>query len=158
MKLKRTLKYNYLKILRLQEEPKQVAMSVAIGTSIMFMPFFGFGIFIAYFVAMLLNVNKIATILTTLLWKLALPLFYVLNYITGNFVMGGKHIPARHLHDAVGFLGRINAIGTPFLVGSAINSILAGILTYYLALKLLTLRKERKNASMLHRKKVKEEV
>ena len=158
MKLKRTLKYNYFKILRLQEEPKQVAMSVALGTSIMFMPFFGFGIFIAYFAAMLLKVNKIATILTTLLWKLALPVFYVLNYMTGNFVMGAKHIPSRHLHDAVGFMGRFNAIGTPFLVGSAINSILAGILAYYLALKLLTLRKERKNASMMHRKKVKEEV
>lgn len=157
MNLKRMLRYNYIKILRLEEAPEQIAMSVAIGTSIMFMPFFGFGIFIAYFVAMFLKVNKIATILTTLLWKLALPVFYVLNIITGNFIMGDPHTPAKPLHHAGGILNKFNELGTEFLVGSAINSILAGILAYYVALKLLTLRKERKHASMSYKKKVKEE-
>lgn len=159
MKLKRMLKYNYIMIIRLREEPKQIAMSVAIGTSIMFMPFFGFGIFIAYFAAMLLKVNKFATILTTIVWKAALPLFYFLNYITGNLVMGDKKIPDTTIDEAVGFMSRFNIheIGTAFLVGSAINSILAGILAYYIALKLLTMRRKRMYARKLHRKMIKEE-
>lgn len=147
MKIKRLLKYNYYKILRLRDEPKKVALSLAVGTSIMFLPFFFFGAFVAYFAAMLLNINRIAAVLTTIFWKWALVGFYVLNFSVGNFILGGN-IKKDSLDQAMGFFHSfdLHQIGSAFLVGSVINAALAGILVYYIALKILEVRKARKAA------------
>lgn len=152
MKIKRILRYYFLKIVRLRDKPERIALSLAIGTSIMFLPFFGLGAFVAYFMAFTLKINRLAAVLTTIFWKWALVGFYILNLAVGKLVVGGK-LETDSINHAMGFFQRFNFhnIGSAFLVGSVINAILSGILVYYVALKFLLLRKARRTNFNRHK-------
>lgn len=154
MKFRRILKFYFLRIIRLRDDPHRVALSLAIGTSIMFLPFFGLGVFIAYFAAFFLKINRLAAVITTIFWKWALVGFYALNYMVGKVIIGENHKIAHNaINNAVGFFGHFNfhQIGSAFLLGSVINAALSGILVYYIALKLLILRRERKTMRNNHK-------
>lgn len=82
--LRRWGRYVFLRIMRLQASPYQIAMGVALGAAISFTPFLGFHIILALALSWIFRANKISALLGTLVgtpWTL--PFMFFLSYKTG---------------------------------------------------------------------------
>ncbi|MDN5364725.1 MAG: hypothetical protein PWQ91_1790 [Eubacteriales bacterium] len=130
---RRYVRYKYLKILRLKDTPAKVAKGVALGVFLDFLPIPFISLLVAYIIARLARFNAFAAVTTTALFKVAVPFFWTLNVFTGKFILGPGPAPPPHiktgalLHPELFF----HRLGLPFLVGSVINGLLAGLVVYY---------------------------
>ena len=150
---KRSLRRRFLRVLlRLmgrEESLERVAAAIAVGVGVGLSPFIGFHFFLAIALAFLLRLNKLDTVLGSLVgnpWTL--PPFYALGYRVGRAVLGfaPSHMPPlkwqRILHHdfwvafrGPGFGPRLAA----FLVGTSLLAVLIAVAAYLLlrgALKL----------------------
>lgn len=133
--LRRWLRYKYCNFIRIKDRPGSIATGVALGISFDVLPTFGLGVVFAYFLATVFKVNRVATIISAVVFKLCIPLFAYLNLLTGSLIMNEPmkkavyegHHSWRHYDWSV--------VGTSFIVGSIINAIsifaLAYVITYY---------------------------
>ncbi|MFZ7104884.1 MAG: DUF2062 domain-containing protein [Peptococcaceae bacterium] len=141
-------RFKWLTFLRLKDEPGSIAKAVAIGVAMDFLPTFGFGLIFAYIVALALRVNKVAAVLSAVFFKWAIPFFYLGNIAMGkvfiNKEAGLKEIPS--LNAAQGFFhfADWSELSTTFLLGSGLNAVIAGIITYFICLKFIEYRKKHK--------------
>lgn len=154
IKLKRYLKFQYVKILRVKDTPDKVAKAVGLGIALNFslLPFIS--IPISYFLAWILGFNRLAAVLTTVLSKWFVPFFWSINLFVGSLLLGGTqkqgnipHVEGIRggLNQAIhSFFSTIKGLGPAFFVGNAIDSIVFGLLFYYLIKKSLIFRKEKK--------------
>jgi uncharacterized protein (DUF2062 family) len=95
---KRSLRRRSLKVLlrlmRREESLEKVAAAVAVGVGVGLSPFIGFHFFLAIAIALLFRLNKLDTVLGSLVgnpWTL--PPFYALGYRVGRAILG--FAPAR---------------------------------------------------------------
>ncbi len=95
---KRSLRRRALKVLlrlmRREESLERVAAAVAVGVGVGLSPFIGFHFFLAIAIALLFRLNKLDTVLGSLVgnpWTL--PPFYALGYRVGRAILG--FAPAR---------------------------------------------------------------
>lgn len=133
-RVKRYLRYEYLLFIRLRGNPQQIARGVAVGVSINFLPTMGGGAFLAYFLAGFLRTNRTATLLSTLAAKAGVPLFYALNIVVGDFLLGYKYAGLRSLARHAFARDMIAQAGISFLLGSVINTACMALLSYYFVL------------------------
>lgn len=133
--LRRWLRYKYCKFVRIKDRPGSIATGAALGISFDVLPTFGLGVIFAYFLASVLRVNRVATIISAVVFKLCIPLFAYLNLLTGSLVMG-EPMQKAAAGSSHGWLHYDwSAVGVSFLVGSVINAaifyVLAYLITYY---------------------------
>lgn len=132
-------RYKVLKILRLKDGSDKIAKGVALGIVFNFLPTFGLGLICAFLVAGLIRANQMAAVLSAILVKFGLPFFYLLNLAVGHIVVGhglaasGTEMP--HFSFSELNWDGIKKLGWPFLIGSMINSLCAGMLTYFLVFR-----------------------
>lgn len=127
----RWLKYKYLKFIRIKDRPGSIATGAALGLFFDVLPTFGLGVIAAYFLATLLKVNRIATVISAVVFKLCIPVFAYLNFLTGSLIMNEpmrKTVPVPDQHYLFHF--DWSAIGTSFLVGSVINASIFFVVAY----------------------------
>lgn len=129
-----------LRLMRREESLEKVAAAVAVGVGVGLSPFIGFHFFLAIAIAFLFRLNKLDTVLGSLVgnpWTL--PPFFALGYRIGRAILG--YAPARvpplkwqrilH-HDfwvtfrGPGFGPRLAA----FLVGTTLLAVSIALLTY----------------------------
>lgn len=138
-KIIRWSRYKILKILRLKDGSDRIAKGVALGIVFNFLPTFGLGLICAFLVAGLVRANQMAAVLSAILVKFGLPFFYLLNLAVGQIAVGqglaigGAEMP--HFSFTEMNWEGIKNLGWPFLIGSMINSLCAGILTYFLVFR-----------------------
>ncbi|HWI55542.1 MAG TPA: DUF2062 domain-containing protein [Desulfobacteria bacterium] len=130
--VKRRLKYNLIKFLRLKGAPAKVALGFAIGACINFYPTFGLGVPLAGLAAAVFFANIPAGILGDITFKPLFPLFFYLNMITGSLLWPKQHIELRHLSETIlkPSLSSLGQLGKVFFVGAAINSLILGTILY----------------------------
>ena len=90
---KRTLRYYYLKFIRLKGEPDVLARGVAIGTFIGVTPTIPFHTVLTLALALLLRGSKVAALLATFIVSNPLTFLpqYYLSWQIGNWLLPGKH-------------------------------------------------------------------
>ncbi|HOX05667.1 MAG TPA: DUF2062 domain-containing protein [Planctomycetota bacterium] len=140
------------RLLGLGDPPRSIAMGAALGVLIAFGPTYGLQLLLAIGLALLLRVNKAATVLPTFLVNpVTGPPIFVLQYLLGRAVLGGgteaerEHI--RRLAEALGAI-RLHEFGASIrealaagaelgwgviwavLVGMAISAGALALLTY----------------------------
>ncbi len=154
MKYRRRIKYYLLKLFRLQDSSKAVAGGIAWGVFVHFYPTCGFGALLAVGLAGLFRANLIAA---TLGWAISMPLFplfFYLNYLMGDLLLGQS--PAmvhQSLHVAtVVELRELLYVGQAFLIGSAMNGLIVVTLTWWVLY--LLLKRYRTTALKFIRKKL----
>ena len=141
---KRSLRRRALKVLlrlmRRQESLERVAAAVALGVGVGLSPFIGFHFFLAIALAWMLRLNKLDTVLGSLVgnpWTL--PPFYALGYRVGRAILGyaPAHVPQlkwqRILHHDFWVSFRGPGFGprlASFLVGTTLLALLAALGTY----------------------------
>ena len=141
---KRSLRRRGLKILlrlmRRQESLERVAAAVAVGVGVGLSPFIGFHFFLAIALAFLFRLNKLDTVLGSLVgnpWTL--PPFYALGYRVGRAILGfaPANVPPlkwqRILHHDFWVTFRGPGFGprlSSFLVGTTLLATLVALGTY----------------------------
>ena len=156
-------------LVRLRRSPRAVAGGFAVGTFIAFTPTFGVQIFLAIFLATLINVNRPAAVVAVWITNVAtLVPIYTFNYWIGSLIWPGP--PVAEVYRTFGtmaanllkldiwdFLEQFEimrslstAIVAPLFIGSFIAGSIAALLTYIVSLKILgTLLKKRREKRVL---------
>lgn len=127
MTYRRIVKYYLLRFLRIATSPFSAAGGFACGTIVHFHLTSGFGLAIALFLAKLTRTSCIAS---TLAWALTMPLFplfFYLNFLTGDLVLREKTPDILMAIKELALLKFYNIliIGKTFLIGSLVNSLIA---------------------------------
>ncbi len=147
------IKKNYKKIINLHDSPKKIALGVALGTSLNFLPMPFVSIPISFILAKIIRVNATAAVLSVIILKWAVPFFFTFNYYLGRHLLGENTannavIQNIKLVNINNILVWLKGLGAPFLLGAAINSLVAGVVTYYIVNTILSNRLKNKTPKM----------
>lgn len=147
-KWRRQLRYFYLRFLRLQGTPEQLARGMAAGAFAGSFPLFGFQTLIGVAVATVLRGNRIMAAAAT--W-VSNPLTYVpifaFNYQVGLWLLGGG--PAKNFQDLDtlrGWSEMGTEVSVRLMLGSAIVGLIAGVIGYFGGLPLIRRMRSRQMA------------
>lgn len=142
-------RYWYLRVLRIRANPKKVALGLAVGVFVGFLPIVPFQILTAVTLAFLCKGNKLAAALGT--WvsnPLNIPFLYYLFYIVGKFfwpIETSIHLQSFEMQEILKFGWDIFAM---MCLGGAILGLPAAIITYFAFKKIL----ERYNQKRLEKR------
>ncbi|MFQ5647041.1 MAG: DUF2062 domain-containing protein [bacterium] len=145
-KIRRSLRYHYLKFIRIKARPKEVASGMALGLFIGMSPTMGFQMPIALFFAALLGENKLAAVLGVWVTNpLTAPVIYPINYEVGAYFIG--HFFPVAASAAVNF-NNIAQLGFHIVINLVTGGIIVGIFTsmigYFATLWLVIAHREKK--------------
>lgn len=144
MKCRRWLRLKTIRLMRLRGDPDLIAKGIAIGVSVDFLPTFGFGVFIAYLFATIGRVNQLAAVIASLALSWMILPFYGANLIIGRLFLG-KPTEQIQMPEASFFtLGTIKNLSDAFFLGSVVNALVGGLVTYFLARCLIEARRARR--------------
>lgn len=147
IRLGENLRTYYKKVINLSDSPERIAGGVALGLAFDFLPIPVISIPLSYLVARLTRCNPVAAVTTVIFFKLAVPVFYTLNLLTGSFFFGD--MPGRNAVDTGvsildRFLDMLFEHGYPFLAGSLINAVVVWLAVYFLLIFLLERRRRKR--------------
>lgn len=139
--IKRWLRYKYCRFIRIKDKPNNIAIGAALGVFFDVLPTFGLGVIFAYILAALMKVNRLATVISAVVFKLAIPFFVFINFKTGRIFIPFD----RAVYSVTGswFSVGWHKYGISFLLGSAINSVLLCGLVYFVTYHFVTWRRAR---------------
>lgn len=136
---KRVFHYVTHRLRRRPGDPKFIAMGVACGVGISFLPFLGVHLLSGYCLARLLKGDIFAMVVgTTIGNPWTFPFMFFGAYHLGNFVMGRVHTPIDGIpFEPVSFsfetiMHDPMALLIPMTIGAVILGILCAIVAYYL--------------------------
>lgn len=159
-RLRRWLRYQYVRLIRINDSPEKIAGGLALGVALGVLPSFGLGIVIALFTAGLFRVNRVSAVLGTLVmnpWTATF--FWALSYLSGSLVMG------QDLHETIALVRTLKGqpdlwkslVGgrllLPYIIGNVLVTVAASA-TFYMG-ALYVVRGYRK--AKLHRLEKREE-
>jgi uncharacterized protein (DUF2062 family) len=142
--LLRFLRYWYLRLVRLQGHPREIARGLAVGVFSGCFPWFGLQIVIAILLAIIVRGNKIAAAAATWISNplTDIPIF-IFNYKVGEWLLELAEIsPAEakvelNLHSAAEIMDLgFNVLATT-LLGSLWVGLVAAVFSYFLSLKII---------------------
>jgi uncharacterized protein (DUF2062 family) len=130
--VKRPLKYNLIKFLRLKGAPGKIALGFAVGACVNFYPTFGFGIPIAVIAAGIFWANVSAGLLGDIIFKPIFPVFFYLNLATGYYLLPGRGQNIHHVWRSLlnPTLKELTVVGKVFFTGAIINSLIMSVILY----------------------------
>lgn len=153
-KWRRRIKYYLLRLLRQQSGVHSTALGLSIGFLPHFYPTFGFGPLLAVGLAYLVRANKIAALLSSTVSSWTWPFLFYLNYKVGA-LLTNRQLDVDRINVDDGSINDVakeaGDFGWNFIIGAGINTVIAGILLYFVSLYLYS--KYRKGM-LAHIKKV----
>lgn len=136
---KRVLSYLTHRLRRRPGEPHFIAMGVACGVGISFLPYLGIHLLSGYLLARLLKGDIFAMVVgTTIGNPWTFPFMFFAAYHLGNFIMGQAHLPPEGIpFEPVTFsfhtmMSDPMALLLPMTIGAVILGLLCAIFAYYL--------------------------
>jgi len=146
MTYRRKTKYYLLRFLRIATSPFSAAGGFACGMFVHFHLTTGLGLPLAFTLAKMTRTSCIAASLAWALTMPFFPIFFYLNFLTGDFIFG-ESTPDIFLaiQDlAILKFSRFLTIGKAFIIGSIINSLIAFFSVWFLGF--IFLKKYRRKA------------
>lgn len=136
VKIKRKLRFVYLKIIRLSDPPEIIARGAAIGVLMGILPTFGLGVLLSLGVAFVFRANKAAAVLGSLIMNpFTSPFFWGISAAVGSFIMREDRAELlRRLHGADGesILKNAGWLTAVYMTGNIIVSAVFTVISYYL--------------------------
>lgn len=135
MNLRRIGRYFHLRFLRMRSEPSEISRGLAIGVFFGMTPLLGLHMVLAVALAMFLKGNKLMALVGAWVGNpLTMPVFFVLEYKLGRWIMGASQAPVPQLSLRFGEVlqGSWNIVA-PLFLGSLILGMAAALLTYVVA-------------------------
>lgn len=136
MSLKRTLRYQWLKLLRLQDDPRKLAWGMALGVFIGVTPTVPFHFISILFLAPLLRVSPVAAFLGIQVCNpLTIPPLYLAAFKVGHFFLHrGAPLQLPETYDFASCLDLLWRGGLALQVGGLIIAIPPAIAAYFLTM------------------------
>ena len=152
MTLRRTLRYHWLKFLRLQEDPQKIAGGMALGVFIAFTPTIPFHVVGALTLAALLRVSPVTAFLGVQICNpLTIPPIYLAAYKVGRFLLhGGKPLVFPETFSFKAWLDVLWQGGVALQVGGVIIAIPPAVVAYFLTLWIVQRYRRRKAEKALN--------
>ncbi len=144
MTLQRTVRYLYLRLIRIRSNPQEIARGLAIGVFVGITPFIGFHMLLAVALAVLLKGNKFMALLGTWVGNpLTFSFIFFLDYKVGRWILGGgpKILKLSSVRP-LDILHLSWKILLPMSVGSLLLGLAAAVLAYFLSNPLIAGIKE----------------
>ncbi len=143
-RVKRWFKYKYLTFIRIKDNPKSIATGAALGITFDVLPTFGTGVVIAYFIAAYFKANRLAALISAVVFKIAIPFFAYINLKTGRIFLDDSvfHVRNSALHHSWLHYDW-SALGISFLLGSLVNSLVIYLVTYVLIYRFVLWKRNR---------------
>ena len=132
-------------IVEIKEKPFKVALGCALGIGINFIPTFGVGFVLAYFLAIIFRANQACAAATSLLTGILIPIMYALNFVTGGLIL----VPVMEKENILEFiknqyflilrtgplkdkiLSAAELFGVTFLLGAVVNAFVFSLGFYF---------------------------
>jgi len=154
---KRSLRYLYLRFIRLRGSPEAVARGMALGVFIGMTPTVGIQIPLTLFLAMLLKENQIAA--QAGVWvsnpMTTIPI-YTFNFRIGKYLLGGNDIRLPSFSSIHEIIDLGKDLLLPLAIGSLLSAAVAAFISYFITLKVYTaIHKKRQSALEIRREKAK---
>lgn len=136
MTIKRTLRYHWLKFLRLQDDPRKLAWGMALGVFVGFTPTIPFHLISVLALAPLFRVSVITAVLGIQIGNpLTLPFIYVAAFKVGHFLLHqGAPLRLPETYTWANSMDLIWRGGLALQVGGVIIAIPPAIAAYFLTL------------------------
>ena len=145
---RRQLRYVYLRFLRLQGSPEQLARGMASGIFSGCFPLFGFQTILGIGVATVLRGNRLMAAAAT--W-ISNPFTYVpifaFNYQVGHWILGGGRPQAFDDPDTLrSWMDLGTEVSVRLMLGSTVVGVVAGVASYLIGLPLIRRMRSRRLA------------
>ena len=136
MSFKRTLRYHWLKFLRLQDDPRKLAWGMALGVFIGITPTVPFHFVSAIFLAPLLRISPVTAVLGIQICNpLTLAPFYLAAYKVGHFFLHrGAPLRLPEIYTWDKLMELLWRGGLALQVGGVILAIPPAVVSYFLTL------------------------
>ncbi|HBS59909.1 MAG TPA: hypothetical protein DEA44_11645 [Firmicutes bacterium] len=143
MNFKRRMRYMYIKMKRMKDNPRRLARGLALGVFLNFLPTFGTGFFIALIVARFVRANVVLACTASLATKWCIPILYAINLKVGQTVLGMPSETLTTLWTKVAELdlSGLLSLGKPFILGSVLNSLVVSYLSYFVFISIFMVLK-----------------
>ncbi len=135
MSIKRTLRYYWLKVLRLQDDPRKLAWGMALGVFLGVTPTIPFHTVIVLTLAPLFRISVITALLgIQIMNPLTIPFLYLTAFKVGHFLLHrGAPLRLPETYTLASCLDLIWRGGLALQVGGVIIAIPPAILSYFLS-------------------------
>lgn len=152
MSVKRTLRYHWLKFLRLQEDPRKLAWGMALGVFVGVTPTIPFHFITILTLAPLFRVSVITAVLGIQLSNpLTIPLLYLTAFKVGHFLLHlGAPLRLPETYTWANSLDLIWRGGLALQVGGVIIAIPPAIISYFLTRWIITRYRRLKAPKVAH--------
>lgn len=132
MNLRRMGRYFHLRFLRMRSGPSEISRGLAIGVFCGMTPLLGLHMVLAVALAMFLKGNKLMALAGAWVGNpLTMPVFLILEYKLGRWIMGASPAPVPQLSLGVGDVLKGSwKMMAPLFLGSLILGGAAALLTY----------------------------
>jgi uncharacterized protein (TIGR03546 family) len=152
MSVKRSLRYHWLKILRLQDDPRKLAWGMAIGVFVGVTPTIPFHTIAVLTLAPLFRVSVITAVLGVQLSNpLTIPFLYLTAFKVGHFLLHrGAPLRLPETYTWANSLDLIWRGGVALQVGGVIIAIPPAILAYFLTRWIITRYRRLKALRVAH--------
>ncbi len=155
-RLKRSVRFNYLRVIRMKASAHSIALGMAVGVFVGFLPIIPFQTIVAVALAFLVRANKITAALGT--WvsnPVNMIPFYSMLFFVGMFVLPFSELSfelsAEHL-ELKNLLEHGWEVVLVMLVGGVIMGIPSALIAYVITLRAVLTYRRRRALSQLRKK------
>ena len=140
MSVKRTLRYHWLRLLRLQDDPRRLAWSMALGIFIGMTPTIPFHFISALTLASLLRISPVPAVLGIQISNpVTIPFLYLTAFRVGHFFLQrGAPLRLPETYNIVDWLALLCRGGLALQVGGVIIAIPPAVVSYFLTRWVIT--------------------
>ncbi|MBI5888745.1 MAG: DUF2062 domain-containing protein [Deltaproteobacteria bacterium] len=135
-RIKRRLRFVYLKIIRLSDPPERIARGVAIGVLMGILPTFGLGVFLSLGAAFAFRANKAAAVLGSMIMNpFTSPFFWGISAAVGSFIMRedrAELLIRLRGADGESILKNAGWLTAVYMTGNVVVSAVFTVISYYL--------------------------
>lgn len=142
---RRWIRYQYLKLIRLNDSAEKVAGGLALGVVLGILPTFGLGIIIAIFLSAALKLNRASAVIGTLVMNpWTAPFLWASSYLAGSLLLGyNLHETVREIKNLNSHPGLWRSLMTgrlivPYIIGNLM--IMAAAASFFYVLGLFSVR------------------
>ena len=136
-RLKRWVRYQYIKLVRLDDSPEKIAKGFALGVVLGILPTFGLGVVAAIILAGYLKINKVSAVIGTFIMNpWTSPFFWALSYLAGSLLLGNNLqetvalIKSLKTHEDVWKNLLAQRLLLPYIIGDIIITVGAAATSY----------------------------
>lgn len=142
------LKERFLKLLKFNNSPSEIALGVAVGVFIAIMPLYGFHTIIVIIAALLIRrINKIAILIgTNISTMLTFPFITWGSYSIGRLVSGNNYPPLQWQTFKYFSYKTVLNFFYPLFIGSLILGLVLSVVFYYITFWFFIRREKRLRA------------